>query len=174
MINSCLYPSSPLPLLFTEATEGATKGLVSQSPRLVSYQVFKCIARREGGSRAVPAAVQSKLSPVAAPLRSEPQPAPAAVTERVGGKQITVCPSPVSSPEYFPLHNTAQGQGAGICSLSVFFQFDFHNLVIRHPTPSHFCGLTILHHRQKKYTCSQHLPLFFHLCNSKKQYTFES
>lgn len=45
------------------------------------------------------------LSPIATPLCSEPQPVPAAVTGYVEGKQITVCPSSVSSPEYFPLHN---------------------------------------------------------------------
>jgi len=54
MANGCLYPSSPVQFICTEATEGVTKGFVSQSPRLVTHQVFKYIARCEGGSRAVP------------------------------------------------------------------------------------------------------------------------
>lgn len=125
MVNGCLYASFPLQLLYTEATKGATKGLVSQSPRLVSHQVFKYIARCGGGSNVVPAGVQSKLSPVAGPLCSEPQPAPAVVTGHMGGNGITVCPSPVPSPEYFSSHNTAQRQGVGTCSLYIFANSTF-------------------------------------------------
>lgn len=68
----------------------------------------------------MPAGVQSELSSIAAPLCPEPQPAPAAVAGVwEGGKRITVCPSPLSSPKYFPLHNAAETGEWHL--LSIFF-----------------------------------------------------
>lgn len=167
MVNGCLYPSPPLQLLYTEAAKGTTKGLVRQSPRLDSYQVFKYIARCEGGSGVVPAAAQSKLSPIAVSLCSEPQPVLAVVTERVGGKQITACASPVSPPEYFPLHNTAQGQGVGICSLCIFSNSTFTSwsIAILHQATSVVLQSRTATDDRKDLllALSHHLPLFFHL-----------
>lgn len=175
MVNSHLYPSSPLQLLYTEATKGATKGFVSRTPRLVSHQVFKYIARCEGGSSAVPAGVQSELSPIAAPLCPGPQPAPAAVAgvwEANGSLSAPLLYHPLS----ISLYTMQQRQGGGICFL-YFFQLNFHNLVIRHPTPSHFCGLIISYSNrwQKRFTFSSQPafafvfpPLALILSNSKK------
>lgn len=123
VVDGFLSPSSLLQLSYRRAIKGATKGIISQSPSLVSQQVFKYSVRCEGGSSEVPARVQSKLSPAASPVWSGS--APPAVTGCVEGNQTTVCPSPLSSPEYFPLHNAAQSQWVGICSLCIFFNSAF-------------------------------------------------